>query len=221
MKKILLTISMIALGCSAFAQQAIFGGATVVSPKFNDDGTVTFMYRNPKAVRVQLNGDCVPQQIQDTPLGRQEVNVPVDMVEKDGVWTYTTQVLEPELYMYNFVVDGQKELDLSNKFMARDGSNWTNYFVITRSNNDAGHYYISNDVPHGNVSEVWYDSPTIGTTRRMTVYTPAGYEKNPKVKYPVLYLLHGGGGDEEAWPTLGKAVQIMDNLIAEGLAKPM
>lgn len=220
MKKIIVFLAFLAAGFSAAAQQN-FASASVVSPEFNADGTVTFRYKDPKAVKVQLNGDCVPQVMMDTPLGRQEVNMPVDMKEgRDGVWTYTTDVLEPELYMYNFVVDGQKVLDLSNKFMARDGSNWTNYFIVSKSSDDAGHYYISNDVPHGNVSEVWYDSPTLGTTRRMTVYTPAGYESG-KAKYPVLYLLHGGGGDEEAWPTLGRSIQILDNLIAEGLAKPM
>ena len=86
---------------------------------------------------------------------------------------------------------------------------------------DNGWYYQVNDTPHGNVTKVWYDSPTLGKQRRMTVYTPAGYEKNTRTKYPVLYLLHGSGGDEDAWSDLGRAVQILDNLIAEGKAEPM
>ena len=68
---------------------------------------------------------------------------------------------------------------------------------------------------------MWYDSQSLGLNRRMVVYTPYGYENNPKQKYPVLYLLHGGGGDEEAWTSMGRAAQILDNLIEKGLAKPM
>ena len=81
-------------------------------------------------------------------------------------------------------------------------------------------YYEAED-QHGTLTYRWYDSALLGIPRRMAVYTPYGYEKNTKTKYPVLYLLHGGGGDEEAWPSMGRAVQILDNLIAKGLAKPM
>ena len=77
-----------------------------------------------------------------------------------------------------------------------------------------------NDVPHGTVAHVWYNSPTLGSQRRLTVYLPAGYE-DTNDRYPVLYLLHGSGGDEDAWSDLGRTAQIMDNLIAEGFAKPM
>jgi enterochelin esterase family protein len=80
--------------------------------------------------------------------------------------------------------------------------------------------YKVNKVAHGTVSKVWYDSPTAGITRRLTVYTPAGYENSGK-DYPVLYLLHGIGGDENAWSELGRAAQILDNLIAQGKAEPM
>lgn len=80
--------------------------------------------------------------------------------------------------------------------------------------------YQVKDVPHGTVSKTWYKSPKANMTRRLTIYTPAGYEQS-KEKYPVLYLLHGMGGDENAWSELGRATQIMDNLIASGKAKPM
>ena len=91
-------------------------------------------------------------------------------------------------------------------------------FVGTKKG-DCGDLYTVNEVPHGNVSKVWYDSPTLKMQRRMTVYTPAGYDKGKD--YPVLYLLHGAGGDEDAWTTLGRAQHILDNLIATGKAKPM
>jgi enterochelin esterase family protein len=102
----------------------------------------------------------------------------------------------------------------------RDVASWTNIFTISANPGDKGWYYEVHDVPHGSVSHVWYDSPTLGKQRRMTVYTPAGYESSTQ-RYPVLYLLHGSGGDEDAWADLGRTAQIMDNLIAEGKAKPM
>jgi enterochelin esterase family protein len=110
-------------------------------------------------------------------------------------------------------------LDPSNIYMNRDIATYTNFFIIKEKKDDKGYLYSVNAVPHGNVLKVWYDSPTLKMKRRMTVYIPAGYEKGGK--YPVLYLLHGAGGDEEAWTTLGRASQIMDNLIASGKAKPM
>ena len=140
----------------------------------------------------------------------------------DGVWTYTTpQPLEGELYLYNFTVDGQRTADPSNMYQCRDIATWTNFFTMSSKQGDKGWYYEVHDTPHGSVSKVWYNSPTLGANRRLTVYTPAGYETSPKTKYPVLYLLHGSGGDEDAWADLGRTAQILDNLIAEGKAKPM
>jgi len=182
----------------------------VTSPEINPDNTVTFRYRNAKAVTVQVTGDFLnPQR-------------PVNMVEgADGVWTYTTEKpLEGELYLYNFVVDGQRQEDPSNMYRCRDIATWTNFFTMSTQQGDKGWYYEVHDTPHGSVSKVWYNSPTLGAARRLTVYTPAGYETS-KEKYPVLYLLHGSGGDEDAWNDLGRTAQILDNLIAEGKAKPM
>lgn len=137
---------------------------------------------------------------------------------KDGIWEYTTEPLESELYSYSFIVDGLKVKDPSNVFMNRDVNTVTNIFIIK---GERGNLYNVNEVPHGTVSKVWYDSPGLGMKRRMTVYTPAGYEDSGKTRYPVLYLLHGMGGDEEAWMDLGRASQILDNLIAQGKARPM
>ena len=141
-----------------------------------------------------------------------------DLVEKEGVWEFTTpEPLKPELYSYTFVVDGLKINDPSNVYMIRDVQSVTNVFII---GGDRADLYKVNDVPHGNVAKVWYNSPTAGMKRRMTVYMPAGYEDSGK-RYPVFYLLHGMGGDENAWSELGRAAQILDNLIAQGKAKPM
>ncbi|MGN0196200.1 MAG: esterase [Candidatus Cryptobacteroides sp.] len=222
MKRITSIIAlMLCVWFGASAQQALFNSAPVVSPEINADGSVTFRLRAPKAVKVELTGDMLPQRVIDTPNGKYETTGVVEMKEgQNGVWEYTTRPLEGELYSYNFVVDGTRLLDPSNIYMNRDVSTWTSILIVSREKDDPGYYYSVNDVPHGDVSRVWYDSPTLGMKRKLTVYTPAGYSDS-KAKYPVLYLCHGAGGDEEAWIALGRTAQIMDNLIAEGKAQPM
>ena len=225
MKRIITIAASLLWGAALFAQQAFGPGSGIVSPEINADNTVTFRYYNPKAVTVQVSGDFLPtQKISFMVEGREMTwDAPgrADLVEKNGLWTYTTAPLEGELYSYTLYVDGQKMMDPSNIYQNRDIATWTNIFTMSTEKGDKGWYYEVQDVPHGNVSKVWYDSPTLGMQRRMTVYTPAGYEKNTKKKYPVMYLLHGSGGDEDAWADLGRATQILDNLIAEGKAEPM
>lgn len=220
MKKIVFTIGLMFMVISASAQQALFGAAQVVSPQINENGTVTFRYQNPKAVSVQLTGDFLPAVKMEVPgYGTFETPGTVNLKEgKDGVWEYTTpEAVAPELYNYNFVVDGHKEIDLSNVFVNRDIANLTSVLLVPGSYAD---YYKVQNVPHGAVTKQWYYSQTAGFNRRLSVYTPAGYE-NGKGKYPVLYVLHGIGGDENAWLEQGRAAQILDNLIAQGKAKPM
>ena len=206
MKKALFTIALALFAVTGFAQQALFSRNVVKSPEINADNSVTFRLHAPKAITVQLTGDCV-----DGVVSMKEDSL--------GVWSYTTGKLEPELYSYSFIVNGMRMLDPSNIYQNRDVATWTSIFIISDQKGDKGDLYSVNKVPHGNVSKVWYESPTLKLTRRMTVYTPAGYEKGKN--YPVLYLLHGAGGDENAWSELGRAAQILDNLIAAGKAKPM
>ena len=191
---------------AALAQQALWGNAPVVSPEIHENNTVTFRLRAPKAVKVQVTGDFLAKGV-------------ADLVEnKEGVWEFTTpEPLKPELYGYTFLVDGLKINDPSNVYMIRDVATITNVFII---GGERANLYKVNDVPHGTVSKVWYDSPSLGMDRRLTIYTPAGYETSGK-RYPVFYLLHGMGGDENAWSELGRATQILDNLIAQGKAEPM
>ena len=226
MKKLLSFLSVSCLAVAAFAQQALGPGTGLVSPEINPDHTVTFRLFAPKAVVVQLTGDFLPTRPVEYEMGGRKLTYDtpgvVDLTEgPDGVWTYTSAPLEGELYSYSFLVDGRKEMDPSNIYQNRDVATWTNIFMLSAAKGDKGWYYEVHDVPHGTVSHVWYNSPTLRTQRRLTVYTPAGYEDNPKAKYPVLYLLHGSGGDEDAWSDLGRTAQILDNLIAEGKAKPM
>ena len=218
MKKLFLLAAFVLTGMLAQAQQALWGGSQLVSPEIHDNNTVTFRLKAPKAVKVQVTGDFLPTQKIKTPFGEFDGPGYADLVEKEGVWEWTTpNPLKPELYSYTFVVDGLKINDPSNVYMIRDVQSVTNVFII---GGDRADLYKVNDVPHGNVAKVWYNSPTAGMKRRMTVYTPAGYEDSGK-RYPVFYLLHGMGGDENAWSELGRAAQILDNLIAQGKAKPM
>ena len=191
---------------AALAQQALWGGSKLISPEIHENKTVTFRIKAPKAVKVQVLGDFLSKGV-------------ADLVEnKEGVWEYTTpEPLAPELYSYAFVVDGLKVNDPNNVYMIRDVATVNNIFIVGGERADL---YKVNKVPHGSVSKVWYHSPSLGIDRRMTVYTPAGYETSGK-RYPVFYLLHGMGGDENAWSELGRAAQILDNLIAQGKAEPM
>lgn len=191
---------------AALAQQALWGGPKLISPEIHENKTVTFRIKAPKAVKVQVLGDFLSKGV-------------ADLVEnKEGVWEYTTpEPLAPELYSYAFVVDGLKVNDPNNVYMIRDVATVNNIFIVGGERADL---YMVNKVPHGSVAKVWYHSPSLGIDRRMTVYTPAGYETSGK-RYPVFYLLHGMGGDENAWSELGRAAQILDNLIAQGKAEPM
>jgi enterochelin esterase family protein len=124
--------------------------------------------------------------------------------------------LKPEFWSYRFVVNGVPALDPRNVNVTR-GLNTENILLVPGPESAL---YQTRDVPHGTLTAVWYDSPTLKIKRRMQVYTPPGYESS-RERYPVLYLLHGYGGDETEWTTFGRTVQIMDNLIAVGRAKPM
>jgi len=197
-------------GLAACAQQAIGGGMETGSPEIHDDRRVTFSLQAPAAEEVRLTGDWMPVE------GWVPGSVPMTRDDR-GNWTYTTEVLEPELYGYAFLVDGLRVNDPNNAFLTRDIATNTNIFIIGGEQADL---YRVNDVPHGSVCRRWYDSPMLGMDRRMTIYTPPGYEDS-KEKYPVLYLLHGAGGDEEAWIELGRATQILDKLIAQGKVRPM
>ena len=209
MKKIAFFACLALMAMSSFGQQALGQRPRVKSPVVNDDGTVTFNFFDPTAQQVSVTGDFEEIRWNTLPMTKQE----------NGVWTVTTKPLNPELYSYSISVDGQRFVDPSNSYVNRDISTLSNIFIVTKGANDKGHLYQVNDVPHGTLARVWYDSPTLGQQRRMTVYLPAAYDG--KKRFPVMYLLHGHGGDETAWGDLGRASQIMDNLIAEGKAVPM
>ena len=220
MKKVSLTLMALLATSFAFAQQALFGGAGIVSPEIHPDNTVTFRIAAPKAVVVQVTGDFLPTQKQTVKFGDNVMEMDVagvaNLTEKDGVWEYTTpEPVAPEFYTYHFLIDGQRVIDMNNVYVNRDVSTLSSILLVGGGRSDL---YKVNAVPHGTVSKRWYTQD--GLTRRLSVYTPAGYETSNK-RYPVFYLLHGMGGDEEAWLTQGRTAQILDNLIAQGKAEPM
>ena len=221
MNKIIFMAVLCLSSMAAQAQQNLnWGqGPQVASPVVNADKSVTFNLIAPEAQKVQITGDFLPSKKIEYQGNSYETPGVADLVKDDkGVWSFTSSALKPELYTYNMIVDGVKIIDPLNVYNIRDINN---LFSVLLIDGDARtDLYKVNKVAHGTVSKVWYESPTAGITRRLTVYTPAGYETSGK-EYPVFYLLHGIGGDENAWSELGRAVQIMDNLIAQGKAEPM
>ncbi|WP_437921765.1 alpha/beta hydrolase-fold protein [Sphingobacterium sp. LRF_L2] len=182
----------------------------VISPEVNDDNTVTFRVFAPQASQVYVVGNWMDKDAAGQ-AGKAE------MQRQDDYWIYRSPKLASDLFLYNIQVDNAIWSDPLNVYQIRDVGNIFNYFV---TGGDQSSLYQVADVAHGTIAKRWYNSPTLGMNRRITVYTPPGYEMD-KGEYPVLYLLHGMGGDEEAWPSLGRVAQIMDNLLAAGKIKPM
>ena len=182
-------------------------GPRVVSPEILPDKKVTFRLLAPKAGTVVLNGNW-------------EQGTNIAMTKDDqGIWSVTVGPLGEQLWGYSFNVDGVKVMDPGNGEYQRDGQRYDNLLMIAGPASDA--WTFKPDIPHGTMSAVWYPSKILKQPgRRMYVYTPPGYESST-AKYPVFYLLHGGGGDEDAWTTMGRANIILDNMIAAGKAKPM
>ncbi len=206
-RTILLAVCTVCFTLQTFSQENLWWKTPVNSPEINNDNTVTFRLKAPNATTVEVVGDFLSK----------EEKAEMKKVNND-VWEYTTpKALAPELYSYSFRMDGVKIADPSNVFMSRDVVTISNLFIIDGKESEL---YKVQQVPHGSLSKVWYHSDKLNADRRLTIYTPAGYEAG-KQRYPVLYLLHGMGGDEDSWSTLGRAAQILDNLIAQGKAQPM
>ena len=184
------------------------GMKPIVSPEIKND-SVTFRLKADYATVVKLSGSWMENPWTGT----------IDMKRgENNVWSVQIPLPSPEIYTYNFVVDGVSVNDPQNILVQRDGTRFLPMLLVPGERTEN---YGEAKLQHGTVSHPWYHSEILGMDRRLTVYTPYGYEKNTKKKYPVLYLLHGAGGDEEAWSSMGRAAQILDNLIEKGLAEPM
>ncbi|WP_461107202.1 esterase [Spirosoma koreense] len=179
---------------------------TLKSPKVLDDKRVLIQIYAPKASEVMVGGDFASG------------NKPVSLTKNDqGVWSVAVGPLRPDYYTYTLMVDGVRTMDPKNPVVKQGISSLENVMAVPGAETA---FEDNRAVPHGEVREVWYQSNTLGMARRMHVYTPPGYEKGA-TKYPVFYLLHGGGDDDSGWNTVGRAGFILDNLIAAGKAKPM
>ncbi len=174
------------------------------STKVLENGDVEFRIYAPEADKVTLGGDIVPW---GTKLGSKKA--------ENGVWTITVPNVKAGTYRYNFVVDGVKVYDPK----APDAYK-TSALVNVLPNGEDEFFALRKDIPHGAVSAIQYYSETTETIRNMQVWTPPGYNFRNK-KLPVFYLIHGGGDSELAWPGVGRAGLIMDNLLAEGKCNEM
>ncbi len=206
---LLLAASALLHPAVAGAQQQPNPKDTLVSPEVLADKRVAFRIYAPKASEVTLAGDWVAQ-------GRGTGGA----LTKDerGVWSMTVGPLVPDVYGYSFTVDGVRTLDPKNPQVKQGVNSVTSLFELP---GDEAAYEAAANVPHGDVRSVWYYSTTRKQMRRMHVYTPPGYDPGTATKYPVLYLMHGGGDEDSSWSTIGRAGFILDNLLAAGKIKPM
>ena len=176
----------------------------IISPEVHADRTVTFRLLAPNAKEVQVSGEFTSK--------------PLSMTKDEkGIWSVTTEPLEPNTYGYNFIMDGLTMPDPNNTHV-RVGALWFASQVDVPGEKPA--FFAAQDVPHGTLHGHWYYSKALKTVRHLNVYTPPGYSASADKPYPVLYLLHGMGDDEGFWTQVGYANFIMDNLLAEGKTKP-
>jgi enterochelin esterase family protein len=180
---------------------------TLKSPVVASDGRVTFQLYAPRATEVTLRSEG-PAPFANAKLQKNEA----------GVWSATVGPMPADLYIYWYDVDGMTVADPRNPRPRVNLTTVRNFVLVP---GPATEFFAEKAVPHGAVAEVWYHSKALDLPRRMHVYTPPGYETGGTTRYPVLYLLHGAGDDDESWLRVGRANFILDNLIAEGKAKPM
>jgi enterochelin esterase-like enzyme len=176
----------------------------IVSPQVNSDNTVIFRYLAPNAKEVKLNAQF------------EKAHVPMAK-DSSGIWSVTVGPVKPDMYPYCFVANGISVADPRNSWIFPN-EGFQNSLVEIKGSSPLVHTF--QNVPHGTVSYRYYNSPELGT-RPVVIYTPPGYERHSSIKYPVLYLLHGTTDTEETWTKVGRANVILDNLIAQGKAKPM
>lgn len=203
---LLLALAVLSVAVAQPAPRQPTPNDTLVSPEVHSDKRVTFRIYAPKATEVGLRGDWME--------GPGTVKL-----EKDdkGVWSVTVGPLTPDYYSYSFTVDGVRTLDPKNATIKQGVNSLDNMFFLP---GPEAEFQENKTVAHGEIRKVWYQSSTLGMQRRMHIYFPPGYEGG-KERYPVFYLLHGGGDEDSGWSTIGRAGFILDNLIAAKKARPM
>ena len=181
-------------------------GDTLKSIRISADKKVTFSIYAPKASEVTVSGDF-----------QQTYGALKLQKDQIGIWSVTVGPVTPDLYTYDFSVDGLKVVDPKNIQLKEGAGGYSNLLEVPGKEVD---YMAVKNVPHGKLEKVWFNAETLGKTSRVHVYTPPGYE-TMKGKLPVLYLQHGGGDNDASWATAGRANFILDNLLAEGKMNPM
>lgn len=177
----------------------------LITPEVHSDNSVTFRFRAPNAQEVKVT--------------REGTTDPLPMQKDEaGIWTANTAPLPPDYYGYSIVVDGQRAIDPYNHLLK---ANLLNNENMVHVQGPPSLPWESNDVPHGEIHHHLYRSTVANDDRDYYVYTPPGYDPTAKNVYPVLYLLHGYSDDASGWSAVGRANVILDNLIAQGKAKPM
>jgi enterochelin esterase-like enzyme len=178
---------------------------SISSPEVNVDNTVTFRYYSRTAQQVSVSGEFLP--------GRHQMTK-----DTSGVWSVTLGPIKPDIYPYSFWSDSVQLADPNNTLIFAN-ERFKRSIVDIPGNTPLVHSL--QNVPHGKISYRYYNSGTLGTIRQLLVYTPPGFNPATRIKYPVLYLVHGGSDTEETWTKVGRANFIADNLIAAGKAVPM
>ena len=179
---------------------------TLISPEVQSDRHVTFRIYAPKASEVTLRGDWM------------EGSGSEKLVKDDkGVWSIAVGPLAADFYSYGFAVDGVKTIDPKNAMIKQGVTSLDNMFEVPGAE---AQFEENQMVPHGVIRVAWYPSSTLDMQRRLHIYTPPGYESS-NARYPVFYLLHGGGDEDSGWSTIGRAGFILDNLLAQKKARPM
>jgi len=201
---LIVATALLALPAGAAVPQTSLPGAD--SPTIQPDRSITFKLKAPDARTVQVAGG--------DGLGAGPFNMTRG---PEGVWTVTTPPAVPGFHYYWFLLDGVRVNDPASRTYIGYGLE-TSGIEVPETGAD---YYAISNVPHGSVREQWYFSKSTDQWRHALVYTPPGYDQNPKTRYPVLLLQHGRGEDETGWSRQGKAQFILDNLIAAGKAVPM
>jgi enterochelin esterase-like enzyme len=197
----LLVFILLLMGGFAKAQRP----PVIVSPQVHADKSVTFRYFSKTAKEVKLSGEFLKD--------------PVSLSkDTSGVWSITVPSIMPDIYPYNFAVDGTGVSDPNNTYVF---ANERFKRSIVNIPGDKPLVHSLQNVPHGKITYQLYNSKSLNTTRQVLVYTPPNFDASGKTKYPVLYLIHGGSDTEETWTKVGNANFIADNLIAQGKAKPM
>jgi len=202
---------LILIACSGFAQQQKSAPSppvpppALVTPEVHSDKSATFRFRAPNAKEVILR--------------REGTTEPLPMQKDDsGVWTVTTAPLPPDYYGYSIIVDGQRAIDPFNPLLKPNLLSTENMVHVP---GPPSLPWELNDVPHGEIHHHFYRSAVANDDRDYYVYTPPAYDPAAKTTYPVLYLLHGYSDDASGWSAVGRANVVLDNLIAQGKAKPM